>query len=113
MIVFFLSVDTTLSGLLTTALNESIQMSWNPLTALTDVAYDYEVAYDTISQCSDTIAVFPTVSTIYLSNTTDTSVVVSGLISGTCYALGVRAHPSVPSVPGVFSVTSGATLSDG
>ena len=98
---------------MTSALNESIELSWNPLTALTDVIYDYEVAYDTISQCTDMIASFPTISTIYLSNTTDTYVVVSGLMSGTCYTLGVRAHPSVPSVLGVFSVTIGATLSDG
>ena len=94
---------------------ESIELSWNPLTSLTDVIYDYEVAYDTISQCTDTIASFPTVSTIYLSNTTNTSVVVPGLISGTImlHTWSESTPISTKYIPGVFSVTIAANLSDG
>ena len=93
---------------MTTTTLDSIQLSWNPLTPLTNVSYYYEVAYDV--QCSDTNSFSPS---YVMPNTTDTSVIVSGLMSGNCYTLGVRAHPSVDSVTSVFSVTIGTTLSDG
>ena len=81
----------------------SVQLSWIPLFTQTDDSFTYEVGY--IDQPSSTACTSTSLSTLpegYTSfiNTTNSSVVVTGLDSGTCYLFGVRVYSSRSPVPG-------------
>ena len=67
----------------------------------------YEVGY--IAQPSNTACTSTILSTLpegYTSfiNTTDSSVVVTGLDSGTCYLFGVRVYSSRSPIPGEWTL---------
>ena len=88
-------------------------MSWEPLPSVTNVTYEYEVAYSVDSQCTNNSVSLPNGYTIYSPRTTSNSTEVFGLMSGTCYVFGVRAFTSViPNSPGEFSISNGVTLLD-
>ena len=81
---------------------------------ITGVTYQYEVAYSYSNNCSDADnSSFPKGDTVYSPRTANSSFEVSGLMSGTCYILGVRAFTSVTSSPGVFTLVNGLTQPDG
>ena len=70
-------------------------------------SFTYEVGY--IAQTSNTACTGTSLSTLpvgYTSfiNTTGSSVVVTGLNSGTCYLFGVRVYSSRSSVPGEWTL---------
>ncbi len=50
---------------------------------------DYQVGYSTDTQCNNSIDTLPAGYTLF-DNTTNNSIIVSGLEQGTCYVFGVR-----------------------
>ena len=85
----------------------SVQLSWTPLITQTDDSFTYEVGY--IAQPSNTACTGTIPSTLpegYTSfiNTTNSSVVVTGLDSGTCYLFGVRVYSSRTPIPGGWTL---------
>ena len=77
-------------------------MSWTIVITQTDDSLTYEVGY--IAQPNNTACTTTILSTLpegYTSfiNTTGSSVVVTGLDSGTCYLFGVRVYSSRSPVP--------------
>ncbi len=82
---------------------------WEPLTPVSDVTYEYEVAY---SECSGDAVSLPDGYTLYYPRTSTHYIEVAGLMSGTCYVFGVRAYTSVTDSPGEFSLIQGNTISN-
>ena len=90
---------------------QHVLLSWKPLGDRNNITYEYEVVYRIDSECSNDS--FPDDGyTVYAPRTTNTSIEVFGLMSGTCYVFGVRAHIS-NNISGVISFISGATISEG
>ena len=85
----------------------SVPLSWTPLITQTDDSFTYEVGY--IAQPSNTACTSTILSTLpegYTSfiNATSSSVVVTGLDSGTCYLFGVRVYSSRSPIPGEWTL---------
>ena len=85
----------------------SVQLSWIPLFTQTDDSFTYEVGY--IAQPSNAACTSTSLTTLpegYTSfiNATSSSVVVTGLDSGTCYLFGVRVYSSRTPIPGGWSL---------
>ena len=90
-----------------TTARTSVPLSWTPLITQTDDSFTYEVGY--IAQPSNTACTSTSLITLsegYISfiNTTGSSVVVTGLDSGTCYLFGVRVYSSRSPVPGEWTL---------
>ena len=72
----------------------AITLSWNPLITLSDELVVYQVGYSVIpndTQCNDTNGTVLSINSVF-SNTTNDSIVVSGLEPDTCYVFGVRVY---------------------
>ena len=85
----------------------SITLSWSA----TDGALIYEVAYSSwppnaAQQCTNSggVNTLPDGYTLF-GNTSDTSIVVTGLQPGTCYVFGVRTYISTFQLPGNWTIT--------
>ena len=93
-----------------------VSLSWQPLSNVKILAYtfEYEVVYSIASDCSSD-SLSDNGYTVYSPRTTNSSIEVFGLMSGTCYVFGVRAHtsPVLSTSPGQFTVISIATVSEG
>ena len=119
-LIFSLSVvsGVTSEGLQATT-RTSVQLSWTPLITQTDDSLTYEVGY--FAQPSNTACASTSLSTLpegYTSfiNTTNSSVVVTGLDSGTCYLFGVRVYLRVYSsrtIPGEWTLIQQQTNNAG
>ena len=79
-------------------------LSWEPLMNVTNVTYEYEVAYAIDSECSGNLVSLPDGYTVYSPRTSNSNIEVFGLMSGTCYVFGVRVYVSVFDSVGEFSV---------
>ncbi len=88
-----------------------IILVWDPLTPVSNVTYEYEVAYSVDPECSGDHVSLPDGYTLYYPRTSNHYIEVVGLISGTCYVFGVRAYTSVTDSPGEFSLIQGNTTS--
>ena len=87
-----------------------VELSWKSSVNVTIVSYTYEVAYISRpdnTECSGDLTTLPDGYTVYPLKTTNNTIEVFGLMSGTCYAFGVRAYPAIAE----FSVILGSTLS--
>ena len=74
-------------------------MSWQPLPSVTDVSYEYEVAYaaiDSATECTGNSVSLPNEHTVYPTRTSNSTIEVMGLMSATCYVFGVRAYAITP-----------------
>ena len=88
-----------------------VLLSWEPLKNTNNITFEYEVVYSIDSECSNDS--FPDDGyTVYSPRTTNSSIEVFGLMSGTCYVFGVRAY-ILNNISGVISFISGATISEG
>ena len=88
-----------------------VLLSWEPLKDRNNITFEYEVVYSIDSECSSDS--FPDDGyTVYSPRTTNSSIEVFGLMSGTCYVFGVRAYV-LNNISGVISFISGATISEG
>ena len=99
-----------------TASTRFAKLSWQPLTNVTNISYTYEVAYISRpdnTECSGDLTTLPDGYTVYPVNTNSDDIEVFGLIPDTCYAFGVRVYTSISDSPGEFTVTMGATVSEG
>ena len=85
---------------------------WEPLIPVSDVTYEYEVAYSVDPECSGDPVSLPDGYTLYYPRTSNHYIEVVGLMSGTCYVFGVRAYTSVTDSPGEFSLIQGNTISN-
>ena len=83
---------------------------WEPLIPVSDVTYEYEVAYSVDPECSGDPVSLPDGYTLYYPRTSKQFIEVVGLMSGTCYVFGVRAYTSVTDSPGEFSLIQGNTI---
>ena len=107
-------VETVLQGLSAFSTTTGIIiLAWDPLTPVSNVTYEYEVAYSVDPVCSDDNFSLPDGYTLYYPRTSNNYIEVVGLMSGTCYVFGVRAYTSVTDSPGEFSVIQGNTISEG
>ena len=95
----------------TTTFVTSLLLSWEPLTNVSNVTYEYEVAYSVDPECSGDHFSIPDGYTLYYRRTSNHYIEVVGLMSGTCYVFGVRAYTSVTNSPGEFSLIQGNTTS--
>ena len=82
---------------------------WEPLIPVSDVTYEYEVAYSVDPECSGDPVSLPDGYTLYYPRTSNHYIEVVGLMSGTCYVFGVRAYTDSP---GEFSLIQGNTISN-
>ena len=112
-----LIVELELFNLSANSSTQFVSLSWQPL--MNDVkilayTFEYEVVYSIDSECSSD-SLSNDGYTVYSPRTTNSSIEVFGLMSGTCYVFGVRAHtsPVLSTSPGQFSVISIATVSEG
>ncbi len=88
-----------------------IILVWEQLTPVSNVTYEYEVAYSIDPVCSGDHVSLPDGYTLNYPRTSNDYIEVAGLISGTCYVFGVRAYTSVTDYPGEFSLIQGNTTS--
>ena len=109
---FFNLVHKILSGLSTIPTANSVYVLWEPLIPVSDVTYEYEVAYSVDPECSGDPVSLPNGYTLYYPRTSNHFIEVVGLMSGTCYVFGVRAYTSVTDSPGEFSLIQGNTISN-
>ncbi len=100
-------VETILYGLSAFSTTTGIILVWDPLTPVSNVTYEYEVAYSVDSECSGDRVSLPDGYTLYYPRTSNHYIEVVGLMSGTCYVFGVRAYTSVTDYPGEFSLVDG------
>ena len=105
-------VHKILSGLSTIPTANSVYVLWEPLIPVSDVSYEYEVAYSVDPECSSDPVSLPDGYTLYYPRTSNQYIEVVGLMSGTCYVFGVRAYTSVTDSPGEFSLIQGNTISN-
>ena len=87
-----ISVVTNLSS--TYEITNAITLYWNPLITLSDELVVYQVGYSVIpsdTQCNDANGTVLSINRVF-GNTTNDSIVVSGLEPDTCYVFGVRAY---------------------
>ena len=87
-----ISVVTNLSS--THQTTNAITLYWNPLITLSDELVVYQVGYSVIpnnTQCNDTNGTVLSINRVF-GNTTNDSIVVTGLEPDTCYVFGVRAY---------------------
>ena len=87
-----ISVVTNLSS--THQTSNAITLYWNPLITLSDELVVYQVGYSVIpnnTQCNDTNGTVLSINIVF-GNTTNDSIVVTGLEPDTCYVFGVRAY---------------------
>ena len=110
---YVFSVNTRLNTPTVSPSLRFVLLSWQPLPSVTNISYEYEIAYSVDSQCTDNSVSLPNGYTVYSPRTTSNSTEVFGLMSGTCYVFGVRAYTSVTNSPGEFSVINGVTVSEG
>ncbi len=80
---------------------------------MSNVTYEYEVAYSVDPECSGDHVSLPDGYTLYYPRTSTHYIEVVGLMSGTCYVFGVRAYTSVTDCPGEFSLIGINTISEG
>ena len=113
MISRYYIVETVLHGLSASSTTTGIILVWDPLTHVSNVTYEYEVAYSVDPMCSDDHVSLPDGYTLYYPRTSINYIEVVGLMSGTCYVFGVRAYTSVTDSPGEFSLIPGNTVSEG
>ena len=85
---------------------------WQPLTNVSNVTYEYEVAYSVDPECSGDHVSLPDGYTLYYLRTSNHYIEVVGLMSGACYVFGVRAYTSVTDSPGEVSLIQGNTTLD-
>ena len=110
-LVYCFSVDTTVKGLsIISSTSNSIILIWDPIISVSDVTYEYELAYST--ECSSNHTTLPEGYTLYYPRTSNHYIEVVGLMSATCYVFGVRVYTSVTDYPGEFSVIEGNTISE-
>ena len=108
--VLFIFITAVISSLLSSDEQLSIVLSW----PATDNALIYEVGYSIwlpdAQQCANggNIDTLPDGYTLF-GNTTDSSIVVTGLQPGTCYVFGVRAYSSNVLMPGKWTLLFVAT----
>ena len=105
--LFFTAVSKVTSDDQQASSRRSVQLSWIPLITQIDDSFTYEVGY--IDQPSSTACTRTSLSTLpegYTSfiNITDSSVLVTGLNSGTCYLFGVRVYSSRTPIPGGWTL---------
>ncbi len=103
----FSIVDTVLLTLSSISTTTGIILVWDPLTPVSNVTYEYEVAYSVDPECSGDHVSLPDGYTLYYPRTSNNYIQVVGLMSGTCYVFGVRAYTSVTDYPGEFSLVDG------
>ena len=96
-------------GLSITPSIRSVLLSWEPLTNVSNVTCEYEVAYSVDPGCSGDHVSLTDGYTLYYPRTSNHNIEVVGLMSGTCYVFGVRAYTSVTDSPGEFSLIQGNT----
>ena len=87
-----ISVVTNLSSTHQTLTN--VTLYWNPLISLSDELVVYQVGYSVIpndTQCNDTNGTVISIIRVFV-NTTNDSIVVTGLEPDTCYVFGVRVY---------------------
>ena len=96
-----------LFGLSTIPTANSVYVLWEPLIPVSDVTYEYEVAYSVDPECSGDPVSLPDGYTLYYPRTSNHYIEVVGLMSGTCYVFGVRAYTDSP---GEFSLIQGNTI---
>ena len=94
----------------------SITLSWPPAITQTNDTFTYEVGYiarPDDAQCSSSsssdINALPDGYTLF-GNTTNNSIVVTGLQPGTCYVFGVRVYTNTP---GEWTVILQQTITTG
>ena len=75
-----------------------------------NITFEYEVVYSIDSECSSD-SLPDDGYTVYSPRTTNSSIEVFGLMSGTCYVFGVRAY-ILNNISGVISFISGDTISE-
>ena len=80
---------------------------------MSNVTYEYEVAYSVDPECSGDHVSLPDGYTLYYPRTSTHYIEVVGLMSGICYVFGVRAYTSVTYSPGKFSLIQGYIISEG
>ncbi len=89
-----------------------VLLSWEPLEySGNNITFEYEIVYSVASECSSD-SLPDDGYTVYSPRTTNSSIEVFELISGTCYVFGIRAY-ILNSISGVISFISGATISEG
>ena len=109
-------VDTSISGLSITTSTRFVNLRWQPLMAVTNVIYTYEVAYISRpdnTECSGDLTTLPDGYTVYPVNISSNNIEVFDLIPDTCYIFGVRVHVSIANTIGEFSLIWKATISEG
>ena len=87
-----ISVVTNLSS--THQTTNAITLYWNPLITLSDELVVYQVGYIVIpnnTQCNDINGIVLSINIVF-DNTTNDSIIVTGLEPDTCYVFEVRAH---------------------
>ena len=90
---------------------QHVLLSWEPLKDKNNITFEYEVVYSIDSECSSD-SLPDDGYTVNSPRTTNSSIEVFGLMSGTCYVFGVRAYV-LNNISGVISFISGATISEG
>ena len=113
-IEFFFVVDLEIFSLSAISSTQFVSLSWQPLLIVMNITFEFEAVYSIDSECSSD-SLLDDGYTVYYPRTTNSSIEVFGLMSGTCYVFGVRAHtsPVLSTSPGQFTVISIATVSEG
>ena len=114
LLLSFFVVDLEVFGLSAISSTQFVSLSWQPLMIVMNITFEYEVVYSIDSECSSD-SLSDDGYNVYSPRTTNNSIEVFGLMSGTCYVFGVRAHtsPVLSTSPGQFTVISIATVSEG
>ncbi len=109
----FISVegDTIILGLkIVSTSTTSVQLSWQ---ALSDVIFEYEVAYLVDTVCSGNHVSVSDEYTIYSPRSMNNTINVFELQPGICYVFAVRAYNPLAIRFGEYTVVNGSTIAEG
>ena len=88
----------------------SVQLSWNPLPAVSIDEFFYEIGFSAIQDCSSvTVSTLPQDYTIFM-NTSSSTAVVTGLEPDTCFVFGVRVYSIRTGQPGEWLLSQQLTV---